>query len=110
MILFLMLYHELQPDSFLQFKSSVVITDPCYLFPVTSCNYSRDILGNCVKKIALTEFFPSILIYELWCVCVCMYYIHALYIFIHTYVQLLKTTADSNPVFAFQTHAYELEM
>lgn len=108
MILFLMLYHELQPDSFLQFKSSVVITDLCYLFPVTSCNYSRDILGNCLKKIALTEFFPSILIYELWCVC--MYYIHALYIFIHTYVQLLKTTTDSNPVFAFQTHAYELEM
>ena len=54
-ILFLMLYHELQPDSFLQVKSSVVITDLCYLCPVTSCNYSRDILGNCLKKIALTH-------------------------------------------------------
>ena len=41
---------------------------------------------------------------------VCMYWIHTIYIFIHTYVQLLKTTADSNPVFAFQTHAYEFEM
>lgn len=54
-ILFLMLYHELQPDSFLQFKSSFIITDLCYLFAVTSCNYSRDILGNCLKKIALTH-------------------------------------------------------
>ena len=59
-----MLYHELEPDTFLQFKSSAVITDLCYLFgkPITSCNYSRDIWGNCLKKIDLTHwvFFPLI--------------------------------------------------
>lgn len=69
---FLMLFSwAVGPDPSLQFKSSAITTNLCYLTrkPIKSYNYLQDIWGNYLKKIDLTYwvfFSPSHLIHEPW--------------------------------------------